>query len=136
MSRLDCALAETLIQPRDVAPLLSFFVPTYNRTPEMVETVTRIATQLRDGLETRVEIVISDNASDESGRDAVRELARRFPTVSYYMNARNEGGYRQLFMAPWRVRGDIAGHLARTISCSPAGSPILSASSTPMRQAF
>ena len=105
MTSLTCDIAESHIQPRAAAPLVTLFVPTYNRVPEMVETIESLASQLHGGLEHKVEILISDNASGPEGREAIRALAQRFDTVSYMINAQDQGGFFQVFAAPWRVRG-------------------------------
>jgi glycosyltransferase involved in cell wall biosynthesis len=102
---LECRLAESLIKPIAQAPLLTIFVPTFNRTREMIETVDCLASQVVGGLESKVEIVVSDNASEPEGQAAVRALAAKHPCVSYMFNAEDEGGYFQLFSAPWRSRG-------------------------------
>jgi len=105
MPELTCEIAESRIKPRDAAPLLTIFMPTHNRVPEMVQAVESLATQLTGGLESKVEILISDNASGPEGRDAIRALADRFETVSYMFNAVDQGGHFQVYAAPWRSRG-------------------------------
>lgn len=102
---LDCRIAESLLKPLSQPPVLSIVVPTYNRTPEMIMTVESLASQVTDGLESKVEILISDNASGPDGQAAIRALAERFASVSYMFNAADQGGYFQLFSACWRSRG-------------------------------
>lgn len=105
MSKLECALADSLIRPITETPVLSIIIPTYHRAAEMIVTVQTIADQLVGGLERKVEIVISDNASDVTTVETIRTLAERYETVSYMINARDEGGFFNLFAAPWRARG-------------------------------
>jgi hypothetical protein len=105
MSELTCAIAESRIKPRASAPLLTLFMPTHNRVPEMVKAVESLAGQLNGGLEDKVEILISDNASGPEGLEAIRALADRFETVSYMVNAVDQGGHFQVYAAPWRARG-------------------------------
>jgi glycosyltransferase involved in cell wall biosynthesis len=105
MAELTCALAESRIQPQDAEPLLSIFIPTHNRVPEMVQAVESMTRQLHGGLEHKVEILISDNASGPDGREAIRALANRFGAVSYMINAVDQGGHWQVYSAPSRVRG-------------------------------
>ena len=105
MTALTCAISESRIKPRDEQPLLTLFVPTWNRTPEMVQTIENLAAQLTGGLERKVEILISDNCSSAEGQEAVRGLAERFETVSYMINASDQGGHFQVYAAPWRARG-------------------------------
>jgi hypothetical protein len=105
MTKLECALADSLIQPVPDQPFLSIVIPTHNRPDELALTVQCIADQLTDGLENRVEILISDNASGPETVDLIRTLAAKYPTVSYMLNARDENGLFNLFSAPWRARG-------------------------------
>lgn len=105
MPPLECALSDSLLRPQDEPPLLSIVVLTHNRLDELILTVSCLGDQLVDGLEKRVEIVISDNASDAGAQQAIRALADRYPSLSYMFNARDEGGFFNLFAAPWRARG-------------------------------
>ena len=108
MRKLECALSEQHLVQRAQPPLLSIFIPTWRRTPEMVECVRSIASQIVGGLEDKVEIVISDNSEAHSfpeTQQAIRGLAKEFSCISYYFNARNEGAQFQVFAAPWRCTG-------------------------------
>jgi glycosyltransferase involved in cell wall biosynthesis len=105
MKKVDCAITDQRIVQRREPPILSIFVPTFNRTHEMVEAVRSLASQITGGLETKVEIVISDNASDAVGQDAIRQLAGEFGSISYYINAQNELGLFQVYAACWRTTG-------------------------------
>jgi glycosyltransferase involved in cell wall biosynthesis len=102
---LECRITDCLLKPLSQTPILSIFVPTYDRTPEMIRTVASLAGQLVGGLESKVEIIISDNASKPEGQAAIRALADRYAPVSYILNAENQGGHFQLFSACWRSRG-------------------------------
>lgn len=105
MAKLECPVVESLFRPLDAAPVLSIVVPTYNRTSELILAVSSIAEQLTEGLEKKVEIIVSDNASAPRTLEAIKALAEKFPTVSYLVHARDEGGIFQFFAAPWRARG-------------------------------
>jgi glycosyltransferase involved in cell wall biosynthesis len=105
MSKLECALADSLIRPIAQPPVLSIVIPTYQRPAELQLTVQSIADQIKDGLEHKVEVVISDNASDPDTTGMIRALANRHDCVSYMINARDEGGFFNFFAAPWRARG-------------------------------
>jgi glycosyltransferase involved in cell wall biosynthesis len=102
---LECRLTDSLLKPLSQPPVLSIFVPTHDRTPEMIATVDSLAGQLVGGLESKVEIIISDNASKPEGQAAIRDLAARHAPVSYMLNADNQGGHFQLYSACWRSRG-------------------------------
>jgi abequosyltransferase len=105
MNKVDCAIADQRVVQRTEQPLLSICVPTFNRTPEMVVAVRSLASQISGGLESKVEIVISDNASDPDGQEAIRQLADEFGCISYYLNAQNQTGIFQLYAACWRTMG-------------------------------
>jgi glycosyltransferase involved in cell wall biosynthesis len=108
MRKLECPIAEQHLVQRAHAPLLSVFIPTWRRTREMVECVRSIASQIEGGLEDKVELVISDNSEAHTfpeTQEAIRQLAKEFPSISYYFNARNEGAQFQVFAAPWRTTG-------------------------------
>ena len=105
MTELNCPLSDIRMKPQVEPPLLTIFVPTWNRTAEMVQTIENLAGQLHGGLERKVEILISDNCSNATGQAAVRALADRFDTVSYMINAADQGGHFQVYAAPWRARG-------------------------------
>jgi glycosyltransferase involved in cell wall biosynthesis len=105
MSKLECALADSQIRPVAAEPVLSIVIPTYNRHTELQLTVQSIADQLKGGLEDKVEILISDNASGPETIGMIQALAERYPRLSYVINARDEGGFFNLFAAPWRARG-------------------------------
>lgn len=105
MSKLECALADSLIRPVAEQPVLSIVIPTYERADELQVTVQSIAVQLKDGLEDKVELLISDNASGAQTVAVIQALAERYPRLGYMLNARDEGGFFNLFAAPWRARG-------------------------------
>jgi len=102
---LECAVLETLMRPLACEPILSIIIPTFNRAPELVQTVGSLAQQLKGALLDKVEIIICDNASSDQTRSTIKELAAAYGSVSYVLHARDEGGCFQLFAAPWRARG-------------------------------
>ena len=50
MTKLECALADSLIKPVNDQPFLSIVIPTHNRPDELALTVQCIADQLIEGL--------------------------------------------------------------------------------------
>jgi glycosyltransferase involved in cell wall biosynthesis len=105
MSKLECALADSLIRPVTQTPVLSIVIPSYHRPDELQLAVQSVADQLKDGLEDKVEILISDNGSGPETIGAIQALAERYDRLSYMINARDEGGFFNFFAAPWRARG-------------------------------
>ncbi len=105
MYELDCPRSESVFRDLAEPPVLSIVVPTHNRPAELIVAVSSLADQLTDGLERKVEIIISDNTSGPETVRVIKALADRYPVVSYLIHARDEGGLFQLFVAPWRARG-------------------------------
>jgi glycosyltransferase involved in cell wall biosynthesis len=105
MAELSCAIAESGMRPRASAPLLSIVIPSYQRVPELVQAVNSIADQIQGDLEDKVELIVSDNASGLETASAIRALAQRHQSLNYVIHARDEGGFFQFFVAPWRARG-------------------------------
>ncbi|MES2521545.1 MAG: glycosyltransferase family 2 protein [Gemmatimonadota bacterium] len=74
-------------------PLLSIAIPTYNRSPLLLHTLSSVCAQAaRYGLESLLEIVVSDNASPDETTGMMAVLARntRIP-VRYHRNPENRG---------------------------------------------
>lgn len=65
-----------------MAILLSICVPTFNRSSCLKELLGSIFNSIH-GFEEQVEIVVSDNHSNDSTRDVVKEFAARLPGVRY-----------------------------------------------------
>ena len=105
MQELDCARSDSLWRELAEPPVLSVVVPTHNRPTELIVAVSSLADQLTGGLERKVEIIVSDNASGPETQEVIKALADRYPAVSYLFHARDEGGFFQFFAAPWRARG-------------------------------
>lgn len=66
---------------------LSICIPTYNRSSYLQRTLESILAQ--DGL-AEIEVIISDNASDDNTAEIVESFVQRFPSiVKYYRNVEN-----------------------------------------------
>lgn len=77
---------------RERSPVLTLGIPTWNRAAYLAEGVDALAAEIaRHGLEGEVEILISDNGSDDGTREAGEERARRHAYVRYSRNERNRG---------------------------------------------
>ena len=66
-------------------PLLSLCIPTYNRSQYLKKSIDSIVCQ-KEFLDGKVEIVISDNASDDDTREVVKPYLRRFANIFYNRN--------------------------------------------------
>ncbi len=73
-------------------PLLSICIPTYNRASFLQECLESIVTQYKNpDVFEQVEIVISDNASDDDTTNVVENFQKQFSNISYYRNDTNVG---------------------------------------------
>jgi glycosyltransferase involved in cell wall biosynthesis len=102
---LDCPIAESKLRQLIEEPVISIVIPTYQRSDELALAVTSIADQLTGGLEHKVEIIVTDNGSGPDTVARVKHMAAQYPSVSYLLHKRDEGGFFQFFAAPWRARG-------------------------------
>jgi glycosyltransferase involved in cell wall biosynthesis len=71
-------------------PLLSICIPTYNRAHYLKDCLDSIVCQFDDQeVYARVEVVISDNASEDNTGNLVKEYQKRFNNIAYYRNETN-----------------------------------------------
>ena len=71
----------------DKQPLLSICIPTYNRAA-LLDNVLKLYTQNKY-FDERIEIVISDNCSEDNTSDVCKKYTSQFPNVTYYRNSTN-----------------------------------------------
>ena len=69
-------------------PLLSLCIPTYNRSQYLKKSLDSIICQ-QEFLDGKVEIVISDNASEDDTREVVETYLKRFDNIFYNRNEVN-----------------------------------------------
>lgn len=81
---------------------LSICIPTYNRGQFIGETIKSIITQATD----EVEIVISDNGSDDDTEELVREYQKIFSRIRYFRWSRNVGADRNFLKVIEIASGD------------------------------
>ncbi len=86
-------------------PLVSICVPTYNRARFLRESLATILAQDYAPLE----IVISDNASDDDTEEICRTVAERDPRVRYIRQSRNIGLYQNHNFLIGAARGELLG---------------------------
>jgi abequosyltransferase len=78
------------LQPLEMAkPLLTIAIPTYNRARFLRELLPVLAEELRD--ESRVELIISDNASPDETPSVVHDFIQRGLRARYIRNDQNVG---------------------------------------------
>lgn len=74
-------------------PKLSVCVPTYNRSEYLAECLESIISSAK-GFEDRVEIVVSDNASEDDTPAVMAKFCKAHPWIRYHRNDENIGGER------------------------------------------
>lgn len=74
-------------------PLLTIAIPTYNRSRYLARSLDNILRQVievdPDG--SLIEILVSDNSSDDNTVSVVKEYLQRFPNIRYNRNSKNLG---------------------------------------------
>lgn len=83
---------------------LSICIPTYNRGAFIGRLLESIATQAGYGCE--LEVVVSDNASDDDTAMVVEQYRRRLPSLVYHLEATNVGADRNYLKAVALASGD------------------------------
>lgn len=68
-------------------PLLSICIPTYNRANYLINCLESIVHQ--DGFDENVEVVISDNCSDDNTEEIGKRYEAEYENVKYYRNEEN-----------------------------------------------
>lgn len=68
-------------------PLLSICIPTYNRANILKESLDAII--LDDAFDSRVEIIISDNASLDNTQSVGKKYAKEYKNILYFRNSEN-----------------------------------------------
>ena len=83
-------------------PFLSICIPTYNRGAFIGETLESIISQATD----EVEIVVSDNASQDDTRHIVESFRGRFPRITYFRWPENMGADRNFLKVVELAKGE------------------------------
>src|SRR5262245_8959742 len=89
-------------------PLASICVPVYNGADHLEEALDSIRAQEYP----RLEIVVSDNASEDATAEIVRRYARLDPRIRYQRNAVNLGAHENFRLAIGAATGDYCTWLA------------------------
>lgn len=72
-------------------PFLSLAIPTWNRCHYLEKNIRDIISQIKFFNLTNVEIVVSDNASDDQTQSICQELSKQFTFITYLRHANNQG---------------------------------------------
>jgi glycosyltransferase involved in cell wall biosynthesis len=72
----------------DKKPLLSICIPTYNRAEYLDKSIASIVSQTEFSIES-VELVVSDNASNDNTREVVKKYQETYKNIYYFRNDKN-----------------------------------------------
>jgi abequosyltransferase len=71
--------------------ILSICIPTYNREKYLKETLENIISQIDTADKSKIEICISDNASEDNTQSMIKGLRERYPHITYFKFDKNMG---------------------------------------------
>ncbi len=93
----------------DAAPLLSLYVPTYNRAALLPQALSAILSQITPEMAPWVEVIVVDNASPDDTPAAVQKVQADFPQVPLRFIRRpvNIGADRSMTESPGLARGEF-----------------------------
>ncbi len=87
-----------------MAARLSICIPTYNRSELLKECVSSVLASVA-GHESKVEIVVSDNASTDGTADVVRAIQDTYPWIRFHRNEQNIGAERNFHLLATLAQG-------------------------------
>jgi len=96
---------------------LSICIPTHNRARFIGETLQSIVSQAND----RVEIVVSDNASEDNTEEIVRSYQKIFPRLVYSRNETNIGADKNYLRSIELGKGDYCWFMGSDDIIEPGG---------------
>ena len=87
-----------------IKPLLTIAIPTFDRAPHLELLLTTLTTEL-DGLNNKVELIISDNASSDRTPDVCKNFSINMPSASMVRNVINIGAENNFIECLSRAHG-------------------------------
>ena len=93
-------------------PLLSICIPTYNRAEKLQQCLHHIAVQLGDEkVRGAIEVVISDNASEDNTKEVVKKFQGSFDNIVYVRNEKNLGIDKNIINSVVQANGKYCWHI-------------------------
>lgn len=93
-------------------PLLSICIPTYNRAEKLQQCLEHIVSECKDSpVQNLVEVVVSDNASQDNTAQVVKQFQERFANIRYFRNDRNIGIDKNIINSVVRANGKYCWHI-------------------------
>lgn len=84
--------------------LLTIAIPTYNRLSKLQNCLKRIILELP--ADNSVEVLVSDNASQDGTDEFMKNICKKYPFISYYRNSENLGPDRNFLNCYNRAFGE------------------------------
>lgn len=89
-------------------PILSICIPTYNRAEYLIECLNNITCQFNNSdISKNIEIIISDNASDDETEKMVKKYQKKFENIFYFKNESNLGYDRNVERVIYLAKGNF-----------------------------
>lgn len=82
----------------DKKPLLSICIPTYNRAVKLNDCLQAIYDAIDERIEEKIEIIISDNASNDNTKEIAENFLNKSKNYSYYRNDHNLGVNKNILL--------------------------------------
>ena len=93
-------------------PLLSICIPTYNRAEKLQQCLDHITCQFHDeSTKNAIEVVISDNASEDNTTQVVKKLQESFDNIRYFRNEKNLGIDKNIINSVVMASGKYCWHI-------------------------
>lgn len=92
--------------------LLSICIPTYNRAHYLKNCLNSIVCQFKNtNITNQIEIVISDNASQDNTQKLVKEYQAQFNNIKYFRNKENLGFDKNIINSVLKAKGQYCWYL-------------------------
>lgn len=86
-------------------PIISICIPTYNRAEYLKECLNSIVFQLNKNINQQIEIIISDNHSQDQTKNIVKNYQKKYKNIRYFRNQKNIGAAKNAIRALNHVTG-------------------------------
>ena len=87
-------------------PIISICIPTYSRAENLKECLDGFVCQFKNqDISRQVEIIVSDNASEDNTREVVEEFQKQYSNIKYFRNDTNIGSSKNFLSALNKASG-------------------------------
>lgn len=100
----ETELAKLLEERKRTPPILTYAVITYNRSRYLVKSLRSVLQQA--GNDDIIEILVSDNASEDDTRNIVQDFQKKYKNLRYHRNEKNVGAEGNIHAAMRESKGE------------------------------